>query len=100
MPPPAQPILQPGRGPACHHAKSIRSAISFAAVADADDLNSGSVPEFEKEPVHAAAEAVSGLGRLQLLDVAVVRGEVTVSAMKDVDGSLAVDAPQIGAGFF
>jgi hypothetical protein len=69
-------------------------------VKDADDLNGSAAPVFEKEPVVAAAKAVSTLRRLQLLDVPVARREVAIHAVEDVEGGLAIDAAQIGAGFY
>ena len=56
----------------------LRSAVGFAAMADADDLDGGLVPVLEEKPVVAAAEAEAGLGRLELLHVAVACGKVSV----------------------
>jgi hypothetical protein len=64
-------------------------------VADADDFDGGFVPVLEEKPVVAAAEAEAGLGRLELLHVAVAGGEVAVGAVEDVEGGLAVDAAQV-----
>ena len=75
------------------------SAIGFAAMADAGDFDGGFVPVLEEKPVVAAAEAEAGLRGLELLHVAVARGEVTVRAVEDVESGLAVDAAKIGAGF-
>lgn len=67
---------------------------------DADDFDGGLILKFKKQPVVAAAEPKASLRRLELLYVAVASSEVAVSAMKNIESSLAVDAAQIGAGFF
>jgi hypothetical protein len=76
-----------------------RSAVGFAAIADADDLNGGFVAELEEQPVVAATKAEAGLRWPELLHVAVAGCEVAIRAVEDVERGLAVDAAQIGAGF-
>jgi hypothetical protein len=68
-------------------------------MANADGLDGCFVPEFEEESVIATSKAESGLRRLEPLHVAAARRKVSIGAMKDFEGGLAIDSAQIGTCF-
>ena len=79
---------------------SIPSAISVLAMADGSDFNGTVVFQIEEDPVIAATEAEAGNWRLQFFYITGPAGEVSVQAIKNLQGGFAVDGAEIGAGFW
>ena len=75
------------------------SAVGFAAVSDAGDLDGVVSGVIEEDPVIAAAEPEVGSRRLELFHVAGAVGEIPVYAVENLHGGFPVNGAHIGAGF-
>ena len=74
------------------------SAVCFAAVSDAGDGEDVLAGLDKEDAIVAAAEAESGLRRLELFYIAVAGGEVSVYTVENVESGLAVDGAEVRTG--
>lgn len=74
-------------------------AIGILAMADGSDFNGFVIFQVEEDPVLAAAETEARKRRLKFFHVTGPAGEVSVQAIKNLQGGFTIDGAKIGAGF-
>jgi hypothetical protein len=75
------------------------SSIGLPAVTDAGNLDGVLALVIEENPIIATAEPKAGERRPEFLHLTGSIRQVTIHTVQNLKGGLAVDRPQIGAGF-
>jgi len=89
----------------CHAARrtaaseSAQSAVRFAAVSHAGNLDGAVAAEIQKHAVVAAAQPEARARRLQFLHVAGAARQIAAEAVQNLQRNLPLRSPQIGASF-
>ncbi len=78
--------------------RRVDLAVSLAPMTDAIDLYCGLVPVIEEDAIIATAEPKNGFRRFELLHIAGAFGQVTVSALENLNCGLPINRPKIGTG--